>query len=113
MQFLHDFLYIDCEINGTKISALIDTSFNSTLISARAAKQCGLQLLIDSHIHTTIKGTGLKNKGTVIGVLNCVLIEVELVALPCNIGVIDGLPVDLIMGLDTIVHHRISIDLKR
>jgi len=72
--------------------------------------------MIDLEGKGRAKGNG-KGKTNVIGVnsigvMHFVLIEVEDIALPCTIAVLDFLPVELLLGLDILLHHAISIDMS-
>ena len=103
-------LAIKCKINGQPIKAVIDSGCNSTVMSQRAAERCGLTKIIDPEGKGKAKGSGVGTTD-VNGLLHFVLIEAENTALPCTIAVIYQLPVELLLGLDILLHHVISIDM--
>ena len=51
-------LYINLEINKQKITALVDTGAQTTIISEDLAKKCGLFNLCDTRYHGIAKGVG-------------------------------------------------------
>merc|ERR1712110_358122 len=103
-------LAIRAKINGVPIKAVVDSGCNSTVMSQNVAERCGISKLIDLEGCGKAKGSGV-GTSTVNGVIHFALIETENIALPCTIAVLEDLPAELLLGLDILLHHMISIDL--
>ena len=76
------------------------------------ARKCGFESIVDRQVDKYTKGHE-RNNETVVGTLHFVIIQfMKSISFPCTLGVIDGLSVDLIMGLDMIIHNNLNINLK-
>ena len=53
-----------------------------------------------------------KGDTVVCGLIHFVLIEIGNVALPSSIAVVDQMPTELLLGLDFLIHHRVTVDLR-
>jgi len=104
-------LNITCVINGVSLNGILDSGCNSSVMSLETAKLCGLKMIIDEKEKSIAEGCG-KGDTVVCGLIHFVLIEIGNVALPCSIAVVDQMPTELLLGLDFLIHHRVTVDLK-
>ena len=110
-------ILVQCSINGKRINAMIDTASNATAIASEAVKKCSLSHLVEEASANNeldiVEGVGEGHIG-MNGIMNFVMINFGLkVLLPCGpIGVVTSLPssVELILGLNFILQHFISIN---
>jgi len=70
--FIH-MLYIPVEINKNKLTALVDTGAQTTIMSVMNAEKCGLSNLIDKRYAGIAKGVGTSK---IVGVIHAALIKV-------------------------------------
>jgi DNA damage-inducible protein 1 len=70
--FIH-MLYIPVEINKVKLTALVDTGAQTTIMSVYNAEKCGLRNLIDTRYTGIAKGVG---KSKIIGVIHAAVMKV-------------------------------------
>jgi DNA damage-inducible protein 1 len=66
-------LYINLEINKLKVTALVDTGAQMTIISEKLAKQSGIFELCDTRFHGMAKGVGTSK---ILGVIHAAQIKV-------------------------------------
>jgi DNA damage-inducible protein 1 len=72
MSHIH-MLYIPLEINKHKLTALVDTGAQMTIISEDIAKKCGVFNLCDTRYHGTAKGVGTSK---ILGVIHAAEIKI-------------------------------------
>ena len=105
-------LSVTCLINGKRIIAIIDTASSGTSISSEAVNKCGLNHLIKaSNGDEIVEGVGDGRVG-MNGIINFIWIGFNSnLMLPCGtIGVVERLPLHLILGLNFLLQHFISLD---
>ena len=67
-------LYINLEINKHKITALVDTGAQTTIISQDLAEKCGLYNLCDTRYSGIAKGVGTSK---ILGVIHAAQIKLN------------------------------------
>jgi len=70
--FIH-MLYIPVEINKVKLTALVDTGAQTTIMSVHNAEKCGLKNLIDTRYAGIAKGVGTSK---IVGIIHAAMIKV-------------------------------------
>ena len=109
-------LYIDTEVNGHPIQAFVDSGAQSTIMSSKCAKECGLLDLIDTRFEGTSVGVGT---GKILGRVHMADIKVNHHLFACSITIMDsekGLRdknMEFLLGLDMLKRYRCNIDLGR
>lgn len=102
-------LFINVEINNTKIPALVDTGAQSTFMSKDLCTKCGLMNMVDKRFQGMARGVG---SSRIVGVVHAAQIKIMNKMIATKINVIENNDVGLVFGLDSLRAHRCNVDLK-
>ena len=124
-------LYVDAEVNGTKLKAFVDSGAQNTIMSIKCAERCGIMRLVDRRFAGEAVGVG---KAKIVGkvcvsmtkgvlglqhhwccsrVVLVVRTQVHLAELKvggqrfnCSFTVLDQNDMDFLFGLDMLKRHQ-------
>ena len=102
-------LYVPIEVNNQQLTAFVDSGAQSTIMSLELARRCDLEHLIDTRFAGMAIGVGTQ---PIIGRVHSAKIKIGDAVLVCSFTILKESSIDLLLGLDQLKRHAMSINLS-
>eukprot|EP00731_Ephydatia_muelleri_P015362 Em0008g1082a len=102
-------LYVDCQVNGVHVKALVDSGAAATIMSSKCAERCGIMRLVDRRFAGMAVGIGRQR---ILGRVHVCQVQIGRDFLASSFQVLEDQVEDMLLGLDMLKRHQCSIDLK-
>ena len=99
-------LYIDCQVNGIRVKALVDSGAASTIMSAKCAERCGIMRLVDRRFAGIAVGIGRQN---ILGRVHVCQVQIGKDFLASSFQVLEDQVEDMLLGLDMLKRHQVWV----
>ncbi|WKY06290.1 hypothetical protein Q1695_006466 [Nippostrongylus brasiliensis] len=105
-------LYLRSQLNGTEILGLVDTGAQTSIISMKAVKKCGLDDAVDKRFSVVANGVG-GSRSSLGRILASGDVRIQEITILCAFDVLetDVQDADLIFGLDVLSKNRAVLDI--
>lgn len=104
-------LFIKMRINNYPIIAFVDSGAQVSILSEECAQRCNVDRLIDKRIRATAVGVGGTQK--FVGRIHSCEVKIKDHTFACPFDVMADRNMDLLLGLNTLLRHKCSIDLQK
>ena len=99
-------LYIPIKVNGVLVNALVDSGAASTVMSESCAEKCSVMRLVDRRFATVAVGVGTQK---VIGKVHLGTVQIGEDMLTTAFQVLQSQAEDMLLGLDMLRRHQVSL----
>lgn len=99
-------LYIQCKVNGIPVKALVDTGAQMTVMNVTCAERCNVMRLVDRRQAGVAFGVGRQR---IIGTIHMGQIQLSNDYLASSFRVLETQSHELILGLDMLKRHQVSL----
>ena len=103
-----DMLFFSGKLNGTQTEIFVDTGAQTTIISRAFAERAGLMPNVDKRHATTVMGVGVQQS---LGRIWQLPLEAGGKFFVLSATVLESFSHDVLLGLDMMKRHRVTIDL--
>lgn len=97
-------LYLDCQVNGVHVKALVDSGAAATIMSSGCAERCGIMRLVDRRFAGVAVGIGRQN---ILGRVHVCQVQIGADFLASSFQVLEDQVEDMLLGLDMLKRHQV------